>query len=165
MGPTLFLIGIDGPIMFMPASLADEDEKDAFATTARLMCIAHGATVAVMALEAWMKTAKPGEKFDMTEPPSEAFDRQEVVVLMGEDRNGQKQQFLPIIRSDNGRFFGFGESELPVMDSMQGRFAGILPPKVATAEHRALAQAMLKIKGVNITKPGTTVRLSPPRRR
>jgi hypothetical protein len=35
---------------------------------------------------------------------------------------------------------------------------------LATAEHRALAQAMLKVKGVNITKPGTMVRLTPPRR-
>jgi hypothetical protein len=110
MTPTLFLIGADGPLMFVPASLADTDEKDAFATTARLVCIAHAATVAVMALEAWMKSATPGEKFDMTEPPSEAIDRREVVVLMGESNTGQKQKFLPIIRSGNGKFFGFGES-------------------------------------------------------
>ena len=68
--------------MFVPTSLTDESEKDAFATTARLMCIAHAATVCVMAMEAWMKMAKPGEKLDMTEPPSESFDRQEVVVIM-----------------------------------------------------------------------------------
>lgn len=89
MAPTLFLIGAEGPLMFVPTSLTDESEKDAFATTARLMCVSHAATVCVMAMEAWMKTAKPGEKLDMTEPPSESFDRQEVVVLMGEDRNGQ----------------------------------------------------------------------------
>jgi hypothetical protein len=41
---------------------------------------------------------------DMTEPPSEAFDRQEVIVLMGESHSGQKQQFLPIIRHGNGKF-------------------------------------------------------------
>ena len=57
---------------------------------------AHAATVTVMALEAWMKTATPGEKFDMTEAPSEAFDRQEVIVLMGESHGGQKQKFLPL---------------------------------------------------------------------
>src|ERR1700733_11026819 len=96
MSPTLFLLGADGPLMFTPASLADADEKDAFATTARLMCIAHAAKVAVMALEAWMKTAKPGEKLDLTEPPSEAFDRQEIIVLTGESYGGQKQKFLPI---------------------------------------------------------------------
>ena len=162
MSPTLFLIGADGPLMFVPTSLTDENEKDAFATAARLMCIAHAATVCVMAMEAWMNTAKPGEKLDMTEPPSEAFDRQEVVVLMGEDRTGQKQKFLPIIRSGNGKFFGFNESDMPQLDSMEGRFAGILPPNVATDEHRTLAKAMLKVKGVNVTKSGTTVRLIRP---
>jgi hypothetical protein len=164
MAPTLFLIGAEGPLMFVPTSLTDESEKDAFATTARLMCIANAATVCVMAMEAWMKMAKPGEKIDMTEPPSESFDRQEVVVLMGEDRTGQKQKFLPIIRSGNGKFFGFNESDMPQLDSMEGRFAGILPPNLATDEHRTLAKVMLKVKGVNVTKRGTTVRLTPPRR-
>ena len=116
------------------------------------------------ALDAGNATAKPGEKLDMTEPPSEAFDRQEVLVLMGEDRTGQKQKFLPIIRSGNGKFFGFNESDMPQLDSIEGRFAGILPPNVATDEHRTLAKVMLKVKGVNVTKPGTTVRLTPPRR-
>ena len=100
---TLFLIGPDGPMMFMPDSIADDKEKDNFADMARLTCIAHAATACVMALEAWMKTATPGEKMDMTEPPSEAFDRQEVIVLMGESRDGQKQKFLPI-RDSSHRF-------------------------------------------------------------
>ena len=113
MSPTLFLIGADGPLMFVPASLVDADEKDAFATTARLVCIANAATVSVMALEAWMKSATPGEKMDMTEPPSEAFDRQEVIVLMGESHSGQKQKFLPIIRHGNGKFFNLGETTVP----------------------------------------------------
>jgi hypothetical protein len=164
MSPTLFLIGVDGPLMFVPASLADANEKDAFATTARLVCIAHGATVIVMALEAWMKTATPGEKLDTTEPPSEAFDRQEVIVLMGESHGGQKQKFLPIIRSGNGKFFGFGDSNMPSLDKIQGRFAQILPPKLADAQMRLLAKTMLKVKGVNIAKPGATVRLPRSRR-
>jgi hypothetical protein len=100
----------------------------------------------------------------MTERPSEAFDRKEVIVLMGESHTGQKQKYLPIIRSDNGKFFGFGESNMPVLDNIEGRFAQILPPKVATAEYRTLAQAMLKVKGVNFAKPGTAVRLTPLRR-
>src|ERR1039457_3085672 len=159
MSPTLFLIGADGPVMFVPASLVDANEKDAFANTARLVCIAHAATVCVMALEAWMKTATPGEKLDMTEPPSEALDRQEVIVLMGELHDGQKQKFLPIIRSDNGKFFGLGETTVPGMDKMEGRFAQILPPKVADDQMRLLAQTMLKVKGVNIAKPVGNVHL------
>jgi hypothetical protein len=164
MAPTLFLIGADGPLMFVPASLVDASEKDAFANTARLVCIAHAATVTVMALEAWMKTASPGEKIDMTEPPSESFDRQEVIVLMGESHGGQKQKFLPIIRHDNGKFFNLGETTVPGMDKMEGRFAQILPPKMPDGEMRLLAQTMLKVKGVNVAKPVTTVRLPRSRR-
>jgi len=164
MSPTLFLIGADGPLMFVPASLVDANEKDAFANTARLVCIAHGATVIVMALEAWMKTATPGEKLDMTEPPSEAFDRQEVIVLMGESHGGQKQKFLPIIRSGNKKFFGFGESNMPSLDKIEGRFAQILPPKVADDQMRLLAKTMLKVKGVNVAKPVGTPRLPRSRR-
>jgi hypothetical protein len=162
--PTLFLIGPDGPLMFVPESLADENAKDDFATTARLMCIAHAATATVMTLEAWAKSAKPGEKMDMTEPPSEAFDRREVVVLLGETRDGQKQEFLPIIRSGNGKFFGFGESDVPVMDQMKGRFAQILPPKVPDDAMRDLAKVMLKVKGVKVAQPGNAPRLPRDRR-
>src|SRR6266516_4080221 len=121
--PALFFLGPGGQGMFCAESLADDSIKDDFATNARLMCIAYAATSVVMALEAWAKFAKPGEKFDMTEAPSEAFDRRELVVLMGESHSGQKQKFLPIIRSGNGKFFGFGESEVPAMDKMKGRFA------------------------------------------
>ena len=71
---TLFLIGADRPVLFIPENMADDRAKDDFATTTRLVCIAHAASACVMTLEAWAKFAKPGEKFDMTEPPSEAFD-------------------------------------------------------------------------------------------
>jgi hypothetical protein len=157
---TLFLIGSDGPLMFMPESLADDSEKDDFAINARLVCIAHAATACVMALEAWAKFAKPGEKFDMTERPSEAFARREFVILMGESQSeGQKQRFLPIIRSDNGKFFGLGESESPGIDEMTGRFAQLLPTKVPDEGIRQVAKAMLKVKGAGRAMPGATPRL------
>jgi hypothetical protein len=117
-----------------------------------------------MALKAWMKSATPGEQMDMTEPPSEAFDRQEVIVLMSESHSGQKQKFLPIIRSGNGKFFNLGETTIPGMDKMEGRFAQILPPKVADAGLREVAKVMLKVKGVNLSKPGATVHLRRSRR-
>jgi hypothetical protein len=50
------------------------------------------------------------------------------------------------------------------MDKMEGRFAQILPPKVADAQLREAAKVMLKVKGVNVAKPGTTVRLPRTRR-
>jgi hypothetical protein len=142
--------------MFVPESLEDESAKDDFATNARLICIAHAATAAVMTLEAWARFAKPGEKLDETEAPSEAFDRREVVVLMGETAGVQKQKFLPIVRSGNGKFFGFGDAESPEVDAMTGRFAQLLPTEVPDASMRDLAKAMLKIKGAGRAAPGAT---------
>lgn len=164
MPPILFLIGTDGPLMFIPENLANETDKDAFATTARLMCIGHAATACVMALEVWAKFATPGEKLDETEPPSESFDRREFVTLMGEDRTGQKQKFLPIIRSGNGKFFGFNDDQTPMMDSMTGRFAQILSPKVPDEQTQLLAKTMLKVKGVKTVGLGNSVKLPRSRR-
>jgi hypothetical protein len=162
--PALFLVGPDGPLMFVPESLADARAKDDFAAMAQLMCIAHGATACVLTLEAWATFAKPGEKFDMTEAPSEAFDRREFVILMGESHSGHKQKYLPIIRSGNGKFFGFGEVEDPGADEVKGRFAQLLPPKVPDAAMREVARAMLKIKGVAPAMRGTSPRLPRSRR-
>jgi hypothetical protein len=162
--PTVLLLGPEGLLMFMPESIADEEAKDDFATNARLMCIAYAATHIVLALEAWVKYAKPGEKLDETERPSEAFDRQEVVILMGESKEGPKQKFLPIIRSGNGNFFGFGEAEPSSLDQMKGRFAGLLPTKTLDAASRELAKTLLKGKAVGHGVFGATAPLSRPRR-
>jgi hypothetical protein len=149
--PTLLLISPDGPVMCVADSLADVESKDTFAAFLRLICIAHAATAAVTILESWATFARPGETLDPAELPSEAFDRQEVVVLMGESQNDRKQRFLPIIRSGNGKFFGFGEANT-TSDKLEGRFARIFSLKPPSLESRAIAQALLRAKGVKARK-------------
>ena len=141
--PALLADSLTGVIQFVPDSLKDVRAKDNFANTARLICLGYEVTAAVLVLEAWMKMAKPGETLDMTEPPSEAFDRREVVVLTGETTQHSKQMLLPIIRTDAGGFFGFGEHDGPKLDNFEGRFAQQLPPKRPCAEGIELARAML----------------------
>ncbi len=63
-------VGAGGPICFIPSSLKDEHAKDQFANLARLICVAHAATAAVMIMEAWMKTASPDDMLDLTVPLS-----------------------------------------------------------------------------------------------
>ena len=152
--PTLFLIAADGKqLMFMPESLADVRAKDDFATMSKLVAIASGATAAVMALEAWVKTAKPGEDFDRTELPSEAFDRQECVVLMAESMTeGHRHQMFPIIRSGNHKFFGFGDNTGEGLTSLQGRFSQLLPTQVPDKKMRAVAATILKAKRARFAK-------------
>ena len=146
--PSLLAISPKGSFHFIPANLKDVRAKDHFANTARLICLAYGVTAAVIVLEAWMKTAKPGETLDTTEPPSEAYDRQEVVIITGEAIGQQKQKLLPIIRTGVGGFFGFGEHVGPKIDNYQDRFAQIIPPKKPKPEHQKLAKTMLAAIGI-----------------
>ena len=67
---------------------------------------------------------------------------------MGEVPGQQRQRILPIIRTDAGGFFGFGDFEVPEMDEIQGRFAQLLPPKQPPGEARQLARTMLTAIGV-----------------
>ena len=146
--PTLLADCPGGPLFFIPSALADERAKDNFANTARLICVAHAATAAVMILEAWMKTASPDGTLDLTIPPSQSLRRREIVMLAGESRSEVRQKILPIIRTGAGGFFGFGEFEGPDATSFQGRFAQILPPKPPTPSEQAKARTLLAAMGV-----------------
>jgi hypothetical protein len=99
-------------IHFIPDNLKDERAKNNFANAARLICIGYNVTSAVLVLEAWMKIAKPGEKLDRTEPPSEAFahwqrrDRETTQSVPGTPALGHA---APVLRpegerSHHGRF-------------------------------------------------------------
>ena len=141
--PVLFILGdggVSGLGIGQPATLSD---KDRFATMARLFCTAHAASAAVLVLEAWMSFAKPGQSVEKLELPSEAFDRSEVLLLMGEERGRTVAQALPIIRTDAGGFFGFGENRLPPDGQLQGRFSGMLPSKMPTIKQRRAALTLL----------------------
>ena len=146
--PPMLAISPEGLLHFIPESLEDERAKNDFANIGRLVCAAFGATNMVMILESWVTMAKPGQTLDVETPPSEAFDREEFVVVMGETIGRQTQRFLPILRTDAGGFFGFGECPALAFDGIEGRFAGMLPPKQTTSEMRTVAQALLAAMGV-----------------
>ena len=109
--PTLLAVTKKGPLFFTPASLQDDRSKDDFADTARLICIAYQVPAAVMILESWMKMAAEGEKLDPDERPSEAMDRHEVVMVMGEAAGTTQRKVFKIIRTDAGGSFGLTEWE------------------------------------------------------
>ena len=146
--PTMLAVCPDGLLHFIPESLEDERAKSDFANIGRLVCAAYGATDVVMILEAWVTMAKPGQALDMTTPPSEAFDREEFVVVMGETRGRKAQRMLPIVRTDAGGFFGFGEFDSSQFDGFEGRFAALLPPDEPPPELRETARAVLAAMGV-----------------
>lgn len=146
--PTFLATTPSGLLTFILSTVESERAKDNLATTARLICVGYGATAAVLMVEAWMRLAPPGGKLDLETPPSEALDRREVVLLIGETFGYHTQRFLPIIRTDAGGFFGFGEYDGPQGDSFQGRFAELMPPHAVPADQQALARGLLDAMGL-----------------
>ena len=113
--------------------------------------MSRGTMYPVLIMEAWMKVAGADGSLDLTEPPSKALNRREIVLLSCETRSGAKQKILPIIRTDAGNFFGFGEYDGPADTSFEGRFTQILPPKILNKERRAHTWMLLAAIGVTTT--------------
>jgi hypothetical protein len=149
--PALIAVGPSGSVFFVHSAMDNEQAKDDFANVARLICIAHGATAAVMILEAWMAVAAADGSLDLNVPPSEAPNRREIVILSCETRGGCKQKILPIIRTDAGGFWAFGQYGGPYATSLQGRFTQILLPRMPSKAHQEQARTLLAAMGINTT--------------
>ncbi len=102
-------------------------------------------------MEAWITKSKEGESLDTLTPPSESYDREEVVVLIGQAPQGNITHLLSIHRLGNGKFWNLGEAEDMPADSFEGRFAGMLPPKPADEKTRQMGKVLLEAMGVKVT--------------
>ncbi len=90
--------------MFSPKDMNDEDAKDMFAATVCLIAGTYGASSVVLILESWMTlSSQGGGTLDMT-PPSESYEREEVVTLIGQSKDGNCTRMYPIVRLGNGKF-------------------------------------------------------------
>jgi hypothetical protein len=144
MPPMLHGVTSDNQFMLKPGKTVDEDGKNHFALLARLLCLAHPVLGVVFVAEVWAAEASPDGAPDT--PPSEAFNRLEYVMISVEINDGTLlQKLLPIIRSDNGKFFGLGEAEMTRPDSVRGRFARFLPPEEPSAAERQNARSLLEV--------------------
>ena len=152
--PTMLAMTPEGTLTFLPDGLEDEKAKTSFANTARMICAGYGATAVVMILESWATFAKNGKRLDDT-PPSEAMDRKEFVVLMGETTGRKTTEFMPILRTDAGGFFGFGEFDSSGLEGFQGRFTEMLPPIKPDGQMREMVRLLLQKMGVtkNLLQP------------
>ncbi len=106
--------GCDGPRhhFFTPDKLSDTGAKDDFANKVRLITASYGASAVVLILESWITKAKADEPLDTLTPPSESYDREEVVVMIGQAPQGN------IHRLGNGKFWNLGDAEDLHADSL-----------------------------------------------
>ena len=152
LAPMMMASTDQGLILFSPDSLSDTGAKDDFANKVRLITASYCASAVVLILESWITKAKVGEKLDMTTPPSESYDREEVVVLIGQAPQGNITHLLPIHRLGNGKFWNLGDAQEMAADSFEGRFAGMLPPKPVDEKTRQMGRVLLEAMGVKIGK-------------
>ncbi len=152
---TLMALTPEGFIMHIPNRFKNETDKEHFAKTIRLMAVGYKATAVAMISESWIVTKKSRDReLDLSVPPSQSPDREEVVAIMAESREGRAQRFLFIQRDSLGKFMGFGTSLLPQIQEIEGRFAGLLPPSEPTEEMAMAARNLLQAMGVAIERAG-----------
>ena len=151
LAPIMMAATEQGLILFSPDSLSDTGAKDDFANKVRLITASYSASAVVLILESWITKAKAGEKLDTETPPSESYDREEVVVLIGQSPQGNITHLLPIHRLGNGKFWNLGDAEDMPADSFEGRFAGMLPPKPADEKTWQMGKILLEAMGVKVT--------------
>ena len=83
--------------------------------------------------------------------PSEDPDRREVITLLGETTGHQAQmQIVPIVRSDNHKFFGLAPADKMDGYMADGRFTPLLTPRLPDATMRELAKLALAAKGIKV---------------
>ncbi len=93
-----------------------------------------------------------GEKLDTETPPSESYDREEVVVLIGQAPEGTISHLLPIHRLGNGKFWNLGDADEMPADTFDGRFARLLPPKPIDEKTCQMGRVLLEAMGVKVGK-------------
>ena len=153
--PTLMALTPEGFIMHIPSKFRTDDDKELFSKTIRLMAVGYKASAVAMISESWIVTKKRrDQELDLSVPPSESPDREEVVSIMAESREARAQRFLFIQRDSLGKFTGFGTSLLPQVQEIEGRFAGLLPPREPTDEMAMAAKNLLQAMGIAIENAG-----------
>lgn len=130
--------------------MSDTDAKDDFANKVRLITGSHGASTVVLIVESWITKAKADEPLDTLTPPSESYYREEVVVLIGQYPQGNITHLLPIHRLGNGKLWNLGDAEDMPADSVEGRFAGLLPTKPFDHKTRQMGKVLLEAMGVKV---------------
>ena len=163
--PCLFFTDDDGQAgsLRLAPDEADEPPPDRLVELARITCLAYDASACVFVSEIWatLGAIRPGETNAAAArrlnaengPPAEDFARREMVMFLGETRERRLAKVVSIVRSDNGKFWNFGDPDVPTLntrngDDLEDRFAPLLTRHPVTASLRALARMVLQFQNL-----------------
>lgn len=115
----------DGSRIVHVTPFGNTEEKQVVVDVMRALFASLGATSFVYVCEAWVATSPVGG--DMTTPPSQRPDREEVVMfLAGDDAGAEVTRIYPLIRRAHYRKLG-EPYKLTVAGFMKSRFSHMLP--------------------------------------
>lgn len=144
--PPTLLMAVEKRVSgFSRPDLSSDDKKLEFLTTGRMICIARNVEAAVFCSGGWMrKNGKVTEAAMVRDDPSE---QEEVAILIGESRDGKQQKILPVQRSNEKEFLGFGKMQRGIGDTkVIGEFGQFLSPEAPDKYMQMGAQAYLDSK-------------------
>jgi hypothetical protein len=151
--PALFVASPEGLFLLSPMTWERPREKQDFFANLRLVCIAHAATALVLAYQAREVVAEPGELLPPLRGSSEALPGEEFIVLSGEGDGGLHQQRLALIlRDGQGRVSGLGPFVAAAAEESECAMTNLLPEVPPTREMRAVANSILKTRGLGFVE-------------
>jgi len=144
--PTLIMVGRHGISGFSRDDLSDEAKKQEFVTTSRMICIAEKVQAAVFCSGGFMRAHKKGEVVALA--PDDSLGRDEVVLLVGEEADWNVQRILPVQRSDEDEFLGFGKEREIKGGKVAGEFGHFLAQQAPDEAMRLEAERYLEAKNL-----------------
>lgn len=166
--PTFVLYLPGQKVMLIPAGWTDDTEKQRMMALVSVAAVAHDALAISLSTEAWMRTVARRDRETDAEhnkraravPPSEAQDRQEIIITVltyrdDADQRHSLSQSSKIIRDAAGQVTG--ATAMDFSGSIEGAMTDILPPCRAPAYARDAARAMLAKNGVTFEALATTI--------
>lgn len=125
--PTFFVEGDDGVIRVCPFQYSGTESKDAAVAVVKLMARACRAVRIVYVSEAWVTPHRNAQEAQAALLPSDDPNREEALILTGEDLAGQVSGSMKITRAEGKATVG----PLELMDHYISRFSDLLPGKQA----------------------------------
>jgi hypothetical protein len=104
--PTLLMSGPSGESGFCRNDLLTDTKKKEFLTTGRMMCVSQGAQAVVYCASGWAETHSRDAAVQATVGPAQ----EEALFLVGESKETTVKRILPVQRSDDEEFLGFGKA-------------------------------------------------------
>jgi hypothetical protein len=147
---TLYIYGTEGRFILQRPYPFDQGQEW-FAERGKLACIAAGAYACAFVSEAWTVRPKEGKQVDLSRRPSESPDREQVLMIAAESREGNFQKGLIIRRDRAEKFAGYGET-LGLQRNDVKDHSQFLTAEVPTKEMREKARMELAAKGLELER-------------